>query len=187
MSKRCFNAITNELRFTNTNPPPYVDKFWQIRQMVKAWNDHTTSIFLTSWEICLYESMSIWNSRWTFPGWIFCPWKPHPFGNEWHTDYCALSGILFVVELVEGKERPQQSGPLEFKDLGGKTVGLLLHIMKSYFATVGYLILDYCFCVLKWLIQLRKKGIFACAVIKKRRYWTSVAPGKETEDHSGEV
>ena len=64
MSKRCFNSITRELRFTNTNPPPYVDKFQQIFQMVKAWNDHMTSILLASWEICLDESMSIWHSIW---------------------------------------------------------------------------------------------------------------------------
>ena len=51
MSKRRFNAITREIRFTNTNPPPYVDKFWKILQMVKACNDHMTSIFLASWEI----------------------------------------------------------------------------------------------------------------------------------------
>ena len=49
MSKSRFNAITREPRFTNTNPPPYVDKFWQIRHMVKAWNDHMTFIFLSSW------------------------------------------------------------------------------------------------------------------------------------------
>ena len=30
MSKCCFTAITRELRCTNTNPPPCVDKFWQI-------------------------------------------------------------------------------------------------------------------------------------------------------------
>ena len=57
MSKRCFNTTTRELKFTNTNPTAHIDKFWQIRQMVKAWNDHMTSIFLASWEICLGESM----------------------------------------------------------------------------------------------------------------------------------
>ena len=51
--------------------------------------------------------MFIWNSRWTCSGWIFYPGKPHPFGNEWYTDCCALYGILFVVELVEGKAHPQ--------------------------------------------------------------------------------
>ena len=53
MSKRQFNAITRELRFTNTNPPPYVDKFWKIIQTLKAWNEHMTSIFIASCSICL--------------------------------------------------------------------------------------------------------------------------------------
>ena len=68
---------------------------------------------------------------------MFYPPKPHPFGNEWHTFCCELSGILFVVELVEGKANPRQSGSLEFEDLGSKTVGLLLRMMKSYFPPVG--------------------------------------------------
>ena len=36
MPKCQFNDITRELRFNNTNPPPYVDKFCKIIQMVKA-------------------------------------------------------------------------------------------------------------------------------------------------------
>ena len=62
---------------------------------------------------------------------------------------------------------------------------LLLRVMKSYFSTGGYLILDCGFCLLKGLIQLRKKGFFACAVINKRKYWPSVVPGKEMGDHFG--
>ena len=50
-------------------------------------------------------------------------------------------------------------------------MGLFWRMIKRYFATGGYVILDSGFCVLKGLIQLRKKGMFACAVIKKRRYW----------------
>ena len=129
--------------------------------------------------------MSIWHRRWTCPGWIFCPRRPHPFGNEWHTACCELSGILFVVELVEGKAHPHQAGPLEFEDLDRKTVGLFLRMMKSYFSTGGYVIIDSGFCVLKWLIHLSKKGISACDVIKKRRYWPSTVPGKDMEHHFG--
>ena len=145
------------------------------------------SIFLASWEICLDEYISIWHSRWTCIGWIFCPQKTHPFGNEWHTACCALPIILFVVELTEGKEHPRQSSPLEFEDLGGKTVGLLLHMMKSYFATGRYVILDSGFRVLKGLINLRKKDVFACAVINKRIYWPAMVPGKDMEDHFWEL
>ena len=57
ISKFRFNAITRELRFNNTNLPPYVDKFWKKCQMVKAWNYYMASTFLASWEICLDNSM----------------------------------------------------------------------------------------------------------------------------------
>ena len=77
--------------------------------------------------------------------------------------------IVWFFFLVEGKSHPRQYGPIEFEDLDGKTVGLLLHMMKRYFATGGYIILDSSFCVLKLLIRLRKKGVFSCSVIKKRR------------------
>ena len=157
MSKCHFNAITNELRFTNTNHPTYVDKFWKVHQTVKTQNDHMTSILLVSLEICIDDSMLIWYSRWICPGWIFCPRNPHPFGNEWYTSCCEFYGLFFVVELVKGKVHTHQSGPLYFEDLGGKTVGLLLHMAKSYFTTGRHIILDSGFCVLKGLIKLSKK------------------------------
>jgi hypothetical protein len=37
-----------------------------------------------------------------------CPRKPWPFGNEYHTACCGLSGIMFVMEMVEGKDHPPQ-------------------------------------------------------------------------------
>ena len=166
MYKLRFNAITRELRFTNTNPPPYVDKFWKIRHMVKAWNYHMSSIFLAYWSIFLNKYISIWHSIWTFLGWIFCPRNPHLFGIEFHTDFYAFSGNLFVVQLVEGKEHPHQAGTHEFEDLGGKTVRLLLRMTKSYFSAGRYVTLDSGFCFLKGFTRLRKKGVFACAVIK---------------------
>ena len=49
---------------------------------------------------------------------------------------------MFVVELVEGKAHTRQAGSLEFENLGGKTAGLLLHMMKSYFSTGRYVIID---------------------------------------------
>jgi hypothetical protein len=38
------------------------------------------------------------------------------------------------------------------------------------------------FCMLQALIELKKVGLFSCAVIKKRRYWSAMVPGdKMTE------
>ena len=98
-----------------------------------------------------------------------------------------MSGILFVVELVEGKEHPRQVGPIDFEKIGGNTVGLFLSMMKSYFSNGRYVILDSGFCVLKGLIRLRKKGFSPCAVIKKRRYCPAMVPGKDIEDPFREV
>jgi hypothetical protein len=106
MSKRCFQCIIRYLKFTNIQRLAFVDKFWSVRQMIKSWNDHMAGISLCAWVICLDESMSIWPNKWTCPGWVICPRKPHPFGNEYHTACCALSTIMFVIELVKGKDAP---------------------------------------------------------------------------------
>ena len=76
---------------------------------------------------------------------------------------------MFVVDFVEGKDHHHQYGPLEFEDLGRKTVGLLLRMMKSYFATGRYVIIDSGFCVLKGLIQLRKRVGFGLSCHKEEK------------------
>ena len=43
--------------------------------------------------------------------------------------------------------------------------------------------LDSGFCVLKSLIELQKKGLYAAALIKKRRYWPKYIPGDEIIEH----
>jgi hypothetical protein len=83
---------------------------------------------------------------------------------------------MFVMEIVEGKDHPPQV-VLKYSELG-KTAGLLMRMLQSYFATGRYVVLDSGFCVLKALLQLKKVGMFACAVIKKRRYCLAFVPGE---------
>ena len=116
MSQHRFNSILKALQYTDSPPPEYIDKFWEVRQMIFYWKGNMARNFSPSSIVCLDESMSIWNSRWTCPGWMFVPRKPHPFGNEYHTISCGESGILFDMELVEGKDQPPETrtrpGPL---------------------------------------------------------------------------
>ena len=107
MSSTRFELIMTSLTFTKDPTSAYKDRFWQVRKMIEAWNKHMSENFIPSWASCLDESMSIWFSRWTCPGWVWCPRKPHPYGNEYHTICCAHSGILFAMEMVEGKDRPK--------------------------------------------------------------------------------
>ena len=150
----------------------FIDKFWEVRQMIKAWNAHMEKGFLAGWVIYLDKSMSIWHQRWTCPGCIFCPRKPHLFGNEYHMACCALTNILFSIELVEGKDLPPQVA-VDFKEKG-KTAGLLLQMLWPFFYMGRYVMLDSGFCILKAIIELQKVGVYSCTLIKKRKYWPSL-------------
>ena len=46
MGKKRFHVIGRNLTFTDVPPPNFVNKFWQIRQMIRAWNEHMATIFL---------------------------------------------------------------------------------------------------------------------------------------------
>ena len=83
--------------------------------MIDAWNKRMKEVFLAGWVSCLDESMSVWTSKWTCPGFMFVPRKPHPQGNEYHTIACGLSGILYGMELVEGKDKPKESPPKKIR------------------------------------------------------------------------
>eukprot|EP00804_Cyclotella_cryptica_P014448 CCRYP_004791-RA/>CCRYP_004791-RA protein AED:0.45 eAED:0.46 QI:0/0/0/1/0/0.5/2/0/312 len=103
MLLKSFDAITAALSFADANKPTYRNKFWEDRQLIAEWNKNMAEAFSPSWILCIDESMSIWHSRWTCPGWVFCPCKPHPCGNEYHSACCGMSGLMFAVEMVKGK------------------------------------------------------------------------------------
>ena len=166
-----FEQITSSLTFTDIPFPQYTDKFHEVRQMIIEFNHHMKEVFIPSWVSCLDESISIWTSRWTCPGWMYVPRKPHPQGNEYHSIACGESGIMYRIELVEGKDRPQEKPTENFFEEHGKTASLLLRLTEGIFDTGKVVILDSGFCVLEALLILKKKGVFASALVKKRRYW----------------
>ena len=176
MSRYRFDAILRNIRYNMDEPPTFRDRFWEVRDLIKCWNDNMDEQFSSSWNSCLDESMSIWTNEYTCPGYMFVPRKPHPFGNEYHTICCCISGVLYRVELVEGKDRPPERGPEQYSDLG-KTVGLLLRVTKPLHGTGKCVVLDSGFCVLEGIARLKEKGVFAAAQIKKRRYWPKHVDG----------
>ena len=111
MSRNRFEQISLfTLKYTINERPSYIDRFHEICQMISTlWNENIRNVFQSSWIACLDESMSIWFNRWTCPRWISVPCKkPHPFGNEYHSICCGVTGIMFRVDLVEGKDRPRE-------------------------------------------------------------------------------
>lgn len=180
MSRNRFEQILRALSFTSRDPPNFKDRFWQVRDVINAWNINMHGKFKSGWVTCLDESMSSWLSKYTCPGWMFVPRKPRPFGNEYHSICCGVSGIMFAIELVEGKDRPPEL-PSPPKD--EKTKHLLLSLCQSLYSSGKIVVLDSGFSVMKALVALKKVGVFAHAVAKKRRFWPKCVPGDKIEKH----
>ena len=86
------------------------------------------------------------------------------------------------MELHEGKDCPTQLHNKEFDEMG-KTIGTLLRLTKLVWGSGNIFVLDSGFCVLRAIIELKKKGVFAAALIKKRPYWPKYIPGDAIITH----
>ena len=111
MSRKCFESILKVLSITSQERPAFTDCFWEFCETLKAWNNNMVEQFTPSWVRCLDKSMSTWTNIYSCPGWMFVPRKPWPFGNEYHMVCCSISGILYQMELVEGKDALSQVIP----------------------------------------------------------------------------
>ena len=89
---------------------------------------------------------------------------------------------MFAIELVQGKDRPSQIPNEKFSE-HGKTTGLLMRLTESIHHSGRVVIMDSGFCVLKGLVQLASVGVYASAVIKKRRYWPKYIDGAAIDSH----
>ena len=143
--------------------------------MVDEWNKNMAEQFTPSCVSCLDESMSPLMNKYTCPGWMFVPRKPHPFSNEYHSVGCSTSGIMWGMELLEGKDASDAAEyPKPKYNNHGNTVGLLLQILEPLFTRGSVVALDSGFCVLKGIIELKKRGVYVSALIK------SIATGQST-------
>jgi hypothetical protein len=157
MSMNRFNKILAALKYTDEDLPTYSYPFHQVRQVIRAWNENMEKIFRPGWISCLDESMSPWSSKWTCPGWMFVPRKPHPMGNEYHSVCCGLSGVMWAIELVEGRDAPPERTGVQFAEKP-KTVALLLRLCSSIFGSGNVIILDSGFCSKTKVPKCPKKG-----------------------------
>ena len=87
------------------------------------------------------------------------------------------------MNIQEGKDAPKErrGEDNENKRRPGKACALLLCLCKSLYFSGKIVVLGSGFCVLQALVELKKLGVYAAAVIKKRRYWPKYVKGNEME------
>jgi hypothetical protein len=146
--------------------------------MQEAFNDHMKKCFSAAWAVCLDESMVKWLNEFS-PGWMAVGRKPSPFGNEYHTMACAVLHVIFWIEIVEGKDRPPQLGPLLHVEAHGKLCGLVLRAAESIKGSNRVIGMDSGFGVLATLPELRKRGLHGTVVLKKKKFWAKGLPGDD--------
>ena len=95
MSRNHFEAILIALSYVDHDLSVLLDHFWDVQQLIDAWNQNMAETFLPSWINVIDKSMSKWVNEYTCPGLMFVPRKPWPFGNDYHDADCAGSVILF--------------------------------------------------------------------------------------------
>ena len=81
-----------------------------------------------------------------------------------------------------GKSRPTELGKKKWEDMG-KTVGLMLQMCEPIFSTVKCVVIDSGFCVSKGITALLEVGVYAAALIKKRKYWPKGVPGDAIDEY----
>ena len=83
---------------------------------------------------------------------------------------------------MDGKDALHQ-GPPKLYYVFGKTIGLLMRLTHSMWHKGCVVVLDGRFCVLRGIVELCKKGVFAAAQIMKRHYRPKHIPGEAIVSH----
>ena len=90
--------------------------------MLEACNFNMVTFFEAGWATCLDESTPFWTNIYTSPGFVWINCKPWLYRNKYQIIFCCISGILFGLEIVEGKDHPKER-PKELLQFKGSTIG----------------------------------------------------------------
>jgi hypothetical protein len=64
MSRRRFELILKQLKFTTKEPPAIKTPFYKVNNLIQGWNKHTHCCFSPSSVKCPDKRMSVWTNRW---------------------------------------------------------------------------------------------------------------------------
>ena len=68
MSRKCFKSILKVLSITLQERQAFMECFWEVCEILKAWNSNMVEQFTPTWVICLDKSMSTWTNKYSCPG-----------------------------------------------------------------------------------------------------------------------
>lgn len=136
------------------------------------------NVFVSSWIIWLDKSIFIWHSMCMCPDLVFFPKKPHSFDNEHHIVCFAKSGIPTQIDLVEGKNCPNQmEAQIQQQRQDCWATASFVTTRQPDSAPLLLKCAWFGRFVLKGIMDLKKRRIFVVVLIKKLQYWPTFALG----------
>lgn len=189
MTLQRFKQINAALRTAPDQDAGLPDKFFRVRKMCEMWQQHQDRYGIFSGYLNVTdESMMEFLNR-NCPGWQWVDRKPKPYGNLFHTAACALTAIIFSLELFEGKDRPLWMDPPEFENLfntnainNTKVGGLMMRMAKPLFNTNSVIVHDSGFQSVAAMQELWKKGVFPSCLMKKKQHYARFTDGVANEN-----
>ena len=184
MTHARFNEINGALRTAPPSEGGRPDKFYLVRAMLESWQQHQNTYGIHPGHICCTdESMMEWLNK-HCPGWQFVARKPMPWGNLFHTCACAISNIIFSLEIMEGKDRPPWKAAEEFEELFNtnaanttKVGGLIMRMAKPVFNRGCIVVHDSGFSCVPAMKQLLLFNVYSSMLFKKKRYFPRFTDG----------
>jgi hypothetical protein len=186
ISGHYFQQISQAFRMHIPMPGDPPDRFSEVRGMWAAVNAHWRQCGIIPGSLCCNdESMASFISRYC-PGFVNVKRKPKPMGNVLHCGADAVTKILYILILQEGRDRPPHLPDEKFAHLfpdGGKAGPLMMQLCEPLFGTGSIVIHDAGFACIPALVHLKRKGVFASCLLKKKKYWPKFSHGAENEAH----
>ena len=98
-------------------------------------------VFILYWISCLGKSMYICITKFTYLGFVFYHSNPHTKSNEYHTICCGESGIIYIWEIVDGRNHPIARGIPKFDTSSNiKMFGVMIRMTRALWSGGGTLV-----------------------------------------------
>lgn len=91
-----------------------------------------------------------------------------------------MVGVIYWLELIEGKDWPVDAGPPELSHMGD-TIGLILWMTGTTWFSDFVVMMESRFCVLRGIAELLPKGVYGTTLVKKHWYWLVGVPREQID------
>jgi len=153
------------------------DKMAGCRKFLDLLQDRWSEAITPGGWLVIDESMVAWlGVLIKMPGWKVIKRKPHPFGLEFKTVCCCVTGIMINFEAQEGKDIMKHARHIK---LLNKSTAWVMRLMEPWFGSERTVVADAAFGQVRAVVALRGKGLYMLCNIKQCHKYFPKAKLKE--------